>query len=298
MRQHFRFVVLIAALALTGLAAACGDALTPTQKEASRCPSRVVAPVDPTDPGGSPSPSTSTCGGPATYVALDDGGLNGQLKSGTSHIFTAAAYDADSCRVYPIFSWKLSNTSVAYFENPYTTGSAAQVWGKLAGQSILTVTAGSGSRSYNITVVPGDPYRVVLTPTSLSLERGTSATVTAAMYDRGGNRLAPNFDWKVDNPALTISGTATAGTVTVAASGAMPASPNPATLTATRKGYGLPAASILVTITPGECCPPGGATCTCTVAAANQLREREVPGTTQRPVAEIRRATLPSRRVG
>jgi hypothetical protein len=269
----FRFA--FATFTLAGIATACGDALSPTERALpSAGPSAVIAPADTTGggsgSGGDPSTNTSTCG-TAYRMVLDDGGLKGLLKSGTYALFAAYVYDASGCRLTPIFNWSMSNTTVASLTNPSTIGAGAQVLGKLAGQSILTVTAAGLSLSYNVTVSPGDPHHVVLTPTSLSLQPGGYANVTAAMYDSYNNKLSSDFDWSINNTRLSISGTGTIGTVRVTASTALPVSPNPATLTAKRKGFGSPYASIPVTVVVPECYCPPGVLCYCAPAGNPSL---------------------------
>jgi len=112
-----------------------------------------------------------------------------------------------------------------------------------------------------VTVVPGDPDHIVLTPGSLTLAPGGYADVTAVMYDFGGNKLNAEFTWGINNNGLSISGTGS--TVRVTASTALPKSPNPASLTATRKNWSVPTASIPVTMVVPECYCPPGVVCTC-----------------------------------
>ncbi len=254
MPTRYLHVLSVVGLSLVGLAAACADATSPDRHVQSKGPAAAIAPV--------------ACG-PGSKVKLSANPSNGQVKSGTYIFFTARLTDAAGCEnTSALYKWSMSDPAVASLYNPSTTGIANEARGKRAGQSVLTVKAWELGKdtvkiSFNVTVYPGDPDHIVMTPGSLSLQPGGVANVTAVMYDYGGNKLNSDFDWSVNNSRLSISGTGTIGTVQVTASTSLPGTPNPATLTAKRKEWGLPAASIPVTVVVPTCYCPPGVVCTC-----------------------------------
>ena len=135
-------------------------------------------------------------------------------------------------------SWASSNTDVAT-----VTGSGV-VRGRAAGSLFIRATSGSKRDSAALTVAAPSPLPVAslsLTPNSVTVTVGGTASLVATPKDANGNTLAGRvITWASSNPAVATANTA--GVVSAATAGA-------ATITATSEGQSA-SATVSVTTVP------------------------------------------------
>lgn len=243
------------ALALFG---ACGDAGTPT---AARVPSLAIT-GDGTRTGN--VVNAVACDGVASRLTLNDFGLGGRLKSGSSANFQVKAWDRGGCEVTitsPV-TWSVTNPTVASIEYPNQTGPAQTVRGKLVGSTLLKVSYANLNPEYTLTVYPGDPSRVVVSPDAVTLAPSGTATLAGTVFDQAGNTVTEgDIFWtsgstSVATVAATSSRSArvTASSVLVSGEATIAATIGAARATALVK--------VVATNVPDCYCPPGFI-CTC-----------------------------------
>jgi len=64
------------------------------------------------------------------------------------------------------------------------------------GTGTVTVTAGSASATVPVTIVPGAPAQIVVSPTSLTVSAGSTSTLVASLQDTNGNVIsAGTLSW-------------------------------------------------------------------------------------------------------
>src|SRR2546426_205671 len=64
------------------------------------------------------------------------------------------------------------------------------------GTGTVTVTAGSASATIPVTIVPGAPAQIVVSPTSLTVSAGSTSTLVASLQDTNGNVIsAGTLSW-------------------------------------------------------------------------------------------------------
>ena len=138
------------------------------------------------------SPGTRTNGAPFTaspvvaHVALDPPGAT--LLPGEIARFTARAFDANGAELPGVrFTFESSDTNVARVDEP---GDATAV---APGTASVTAIA-RGVRSTSATIVVQTPQptitRIEVAPSTLTLNRGAGATLTARAFDRNNAQVA------------------------------------------------------------------------------------------------------------
>lgn len=189
----------------------------------------VVASLD----GKADTASISVVAVPVGSVTVQPSTAN--LGVGQSTTLTATVKDANGAVVTdrPV-TWTSSNTLVA------TVTQAGVVKGLGAGTAIISATSEGSTGSATITV-SATVASISLQPTSITLQRNTSAVITPTIKDAAGNVLAGRaITWtSSDTTVARVSGN---GTVTGVRIGA-------ATVTATSEGK---SASAAVSVTTGS----------------------------------------------
>ncbi|HEY0528343.1 MAG TPA: Ig-like domain-containing protein, partial [Gemmatimonadaceae bacterium] len=160
----------------------------------------------------------------------------GSVVAGTTVRASASVVDAGHTVLDRPVTWSSDNSSVA------TVSADGLVTTLTAGSANIIATSGgkSGSATINVSPVPPAPVATVtVTPGSLSLIVGATATLSASTFDGQGSTLAGRtIEWSTGNAAVaTVS---TSGVVTAVA-------PGTATITATSEGK---TASSPITVTP------------------------------------------------
>lgn len=254
--------LLLASLTIvTMLAAGCKDARMPTATSPEAA-SRAVVPIY-----GNPEYELemNACGNPAE-LNINDFGLGVRpVKAGESASFVLEAYDAAGNRVQfscPI-KWTVRDAHIASIEGS-STNSSVTLRARVPGFTVLTVTYGGLTLPRSFTVELGDPSRLVLSASSLTLQPTQSAQLTASVFDRMGNRLPDRtIIWESDRAGVASVFVPPLNSATATVS--VPENPSgfQATITARVKDWPVGAsASVSVTGLPQCYCPPA-ATCTC-----------------------------------
>jgi hypothetical protein len=132
------------------------------------------------------------------------------LPVNTSQGFSAAAFDAfNNTLPAASFAWSSADTSKATVS---ATGGSATLSAKtVAGvfPALLRVSSGGITQTATITLTPGAPNSITLSPASAALVVSTSQTFDASVFDAWGN-LVPNatLAWSVSGaPAGQIAAT-------------------------------------------------------------------------------------------
>lgn len=243
------------ALALFG---ACGDAGTPT---AAGAPSLSIT-NDGTRTGN--VFNATACDGVVSRLTLNDFGLSGSLRSGASANFQLKAWDRGGCEVAVTgtVTWSVTSATVASIEYPNQTGPAQTVRGKLVGSTLLKVSYANQNGEYPITVSPGDPSRVVVSPDVATIAPSGTATLSGTVFDQAGNTVTEgNIVWTSSSTSFaTVAATSsrsarvTASSVLVSGETTITAAIGAARATALVK--------VVATNVPDCYCPPGFI-CTC-----------------------------------
>jgi hypothetical protein len=161
--------ILAAALLLPALAASCGDVNSPTAVEA------------PTK-----GPNASTASGSFYIVCPGSLPVGG---SGHCRIYSFSGYPVYSA------SWFSSNPGVASVSGGF-------VYGRAPGFARITAFSGGYSSSSSVQVYANQPAVASrVTVTSATVYPGTSAQLTAYVYDQYGNRMSgQTVTWSIDAP--------------------------------------------------------------------------------------------------
>lgn len=195
---------------------------------------------------------TAACSGVADTVSVTVSQLVASVSvspatpsvtAGGTTTLSATALDSKGVTVPgATFVWSSSNPSVA------TVSGSGLVSAVTAGTASITASSGGKSASANLTVntpAPAAVATVALSPGSVTLDAGKTATVTATLKDAAGNVLTGrSITWSSSNSGVaTVSAS---GVVTAVASGS-------ATVTATSDGK---SATMAVTVTTPVTNPP------------------------------------------
>jgi uncharacterized protein YjdB len=175
-----------------------------------------------------------------TVVAVPVGSVTlapatASLTIGQSATLTATVKDANGAIVTdrPV-TWTTSNVAVA------SVTQAGVVKALAAGTAIISATSDGNSGSATVTVEAGPVATVTLLPSSVTLQRGMTATITATLRDAGGNLLTGRaVAWSSSD--TTVARVSTTGVVTAMRIGG-------AVITATSEGR---SATASVAVVPG-----------------------------------------------
>lgn len=167
---------LAATLLLPVLAAACGDAASPTAAKA-------------------PTEGTRKATSGSFYVVCPS-----SLPVGGTGICRAISFSGGA--VYP--TWYSSNPAAA------TVSSAGVVYGNSPGSARINAFSGGYSGAAVVSVYSNAPAVVTrVTVTSATVNPGTSAQLTARVYDQYGKEMTgQTVTWSIDDPSVaTITST-------------------------------------------------------------------------------------------
>ncbi len=258
--DRFATLRLFLAPLAVALAAACGDAAGPAGVERTAASERAAFDYE-KEPIG-PIFQTQPC--TATRFELDSGGTTNPLRSGATVQLTIKVYGANNCRVYPSggVTWSVADPTIAAIVYPNQVGPAQTLRFGLAGTTALTVSYASITNTYYFTVVPGDPARVEITPSTFDLQIGATRQLAGMIYDAAGNRITSrSLTWTSSNTAVATIYNATAYAAGVQAGPSVDAV-GQATITATLSGGSLKGTAVVRVSAPECYCPPG-VSCTC-----------------------------------
>ena len=173
---------------------------------------------------------------PPAIASVDVAPPSVSVKVGNKVTLTATVRDASGAILTdrPL-AWVSSNTSVA------TVSETGSVTANAVGSATISATAGGKTGSATVTVTAVPIASVTVSPPSLTISPGQTATLTATMTDASGGALTGR------TVAWTSSSTSVA---TVSAAGVVTAiAPGSATITATSEGMSGTAA-VTVAATP------------------------------------------------
>jgi uncharacterized protein YjdB len=127
------------------------------------------------------------------------------LVSGNSVQLSAQARDSAGAVISGVsFTWSSSNTAAA------TVSATGNVTGVGAGTAQIRASAGGLSGTTNVTVTPAAPViaSVLVTPSSVSVESGSSVQLTAQARDANGIPISGvTYSWSSNNTQVaTVSG--------------------------------------------------------------------------------------------
>ncbi|HUF64821.1 MAG TPA: Ig-like domain-containing protein [Gemmatimonadaceae bacterium] len=145
------------------------------------------------------------------------------IASGSTTTLTANVTDQNGGVLTDrVVTWSSSNPSVATVSSTgVVTGG---VTGALVGTATITASTEGKSGSASVTVIAGPVASVRVTPTSTTVERGTTVHLTAQALDAAGNPISGvSFSWASSDPSIaSVNGagqvnTKKEGTVTITA---------------------------------------------------------------------------------
>ncbi|MEZ4586983.1 MAG: hypothetical protein R2909_11320 [Gemmatimonadales bacterium] len=148
--------------------------------------------------------------GPGVLASIEVVRSSETLLVGTSVQFTAVGRDVEGNRVGVAPVWSVAGGGGTVSESGlFTAGTAPGSF-----PNTVTATVGSLSGTASVTVQPGPPASITVSPTSQSLTVGATQQFTAVVKDGFGNTLAVQAHWSVASGggAISSSGLFTAGT--------------------------------------------------------------------------------------
>jgi len=143
---------------------------------------------------------------PGAPASLEITPADATITADDTQQFTARVYDAKGNEITDLaVVWTASNGTI-------TADGLFTPWS--AGEIQITATAGDISSTVTITVAPGAPARVVVSPSEVDMTVGDTQQFTARVYDAKGNEITDaTVTWTTDDSAgeITSDGFYTAG---------------------------------------------------------------------------------------
>ena len=156
---------------------------------------------------------------PVASVSVSPGAASVAVAATTT--LGATARDAGN-NILPgrVIAWSSSDSSKA------TVSPTGVVTGVTKGSVTITATSEGHSGSATITVVPGAPAFVTVSPNPLSVISGATAQLTATVQDASGDTITASVSWNTLSPAIAtvngsglVTGVAEGTTIVTATSG-------------------------------------------------------------------------------
>lgn len=125
------------------------------------------------------------------------------IVEGTGTIFTASTLDQFNNPISVTIIWSSSNPTVGTISQNGVFQAISQ------GTTVITASSGgiSGVALANVTAIPPPPVvpvlaRIVVSPSTLSIQKGNSSIFTASTLDQFGNHFPTTVTWTSSNPSV------------------------------------------------------------------------------------------------